>query len=106
MEKPSLSSLDPKTAGSDPNTLIPSTRSKTSSIASIERSFHEKDLEKDLEKELEKEQHGLESQDEPESQEELESEDDVGWSRLTFVVIALILSIFMVCETSVRCWGC
>lgn len=104
MEKPSLSTLDPNTAGSEPNTLIPSTRSKTSSIASIERSFHEKDHEK--------EQHGLESQDElesqeePQSQEEPGSEDDVGWSRLIFVVIALILSIFMVCEISVRCYGC
>ena len=98
MEKPSLSSLDPNTAGSDPNTLIPSTRSKTSSIASIERSFHEKDHEK--------EQHGLESQEEAQSQEEPESEDDEGWSRLIFVVVALILSIFMVCEISVRCCGC
>ena len=103
MEKPSLSSLGPNIAGSDPNTLIPSTRSKTSSIASIERSSHEKDHVK--------EQHGLESQDElesqkePQSQEEPESEDDVGWSRLLFVVIALVLSIFMVCEVSVRCCG-
>lgn len=74
MEK---SSPDRHTNGPDPNGLLPLTKSETSSIASIKQSSHA-------------------SQQEPESQDELESEDDVGWSRLIVVVIALILSIFMV----------
>lgn len=88
MEKSSRSSLDDRINGPGPNKLLPVTKSETSTIASIRRSSHES------------------QQDEPESQDEPKSEDDVSWSRLTFVVIALVLSMFMVCETSVHCFGC
>ena len=86
MEKPSLSRLDHPTTDQDPNSLLPSIKSETSTTASIGPSSSDKQQEE------------VESQDEP------ENEDHVGWSRLIIVVIALILSIFMVCKTPAH--GC
>lgn len=86
MHKSSRFSLDRHITGPDPNTLLPLTKSETSTNDSMRPNSHEH------------KQGEFGSQDEP------ESEDDVGWFRLVFVVIALILSMFMVRETSVH--GC
>lgn len=85
MEKSSRFSLDRRTNGLDPNTILPVNKSESSTSTSIRRSSHEDNLDGPL------------SQDEP------EAEYDVGWSRIIFVVIALILSMFMVSETSMHC---
>lgn len=86
MEKSTRSSLDRYTNGPSQIILLQSTKSETPTTASIRRSSNENTPDE------------LHSLDEP------ESEDDVGWSTLIIVVIALILSIFMVsgpCHTPV-----
>lgn len=78
MEKSTRSSLDRYNNGPSQIILLQSTKSDTPTTASIRRSSNEN------------------TPDKSPSLHEPEREDEVDWSKLIIVVVALILSIFMV----------